>query len=125
MEDEPIKKMSFGLGLEDIKVIENELTLWDEKSKDLQQERHWGKFSFYFWKITANKLGWCPHTLTLFYFRHLDKEAKEKEAANIKVCERLEDALNTCWASLNTYGEHIIIDKKVKNAIKLKNEQML
>jgi hypothetical protein len=98
MEDEPIKKMSFGLGLEDIKVIEEALDSWDEigkDMKDIEAKKHSGKFSFYFWKITASKLGWCPHTLSLFYFRHLDNVAKEKEAASINVSERLEDALKT------------------------------
>lgn len=46
------------------------------------------------------------------------KELKEEvELINDKAAPDLLTALQACWASLKTYGEHTIIDNQVENAI--------
>lgn len=71
LEDKYVRVL-FGLKPEHIEVIEAELLRF--KEIEPKYPNYEPKFQKYVWDSIAAKVGWCPFTLSLAYFKQLDKQ---------------------------------------------------
>lgn len=62
-------KLVFGLQPMELIKINKELKKWDSEPSFINES---AKFSKSFWEFMGTKLNWCPHTLSLHYFKIRD-----------------------------------------------------
>lgn len=78
MEEKPIK-ITFGIQPKMLKRIEELSKYWDDvrdrDDKDSLPDG-WIKYDRSFWEKLGEEFGWEPLTLTLHYFKHLNKVEK-------------------------------------------------
>lgn len=66
-------KITFGLQKHHIEHIEAEIKRWEEMPL-LHEGEDYGRCKYikYLWEKLGKELGWCPFTLALYYFEHLE-----------------------------------------------------
>jgi hypothetical protein len=69
--DDSKVKITFGLQNEHIEIIEAELKEWSKPMDDGYICD--GKYIKSVWEKLGKKIGWCPFTLSLYYFEYLEK----------------------------------------------------
>lgn len=75
MEEKQIK-ITFGIQPKMLQRIEELSTHWDsirgEDDMEVLKEG-WIRYDRHFWDKLGEEFGWCPFTLALHYFKHLNK----------------------------------------------------
>lgn len=66
-------KITFGLQVHHIDHIESELQRWNDMPPTIDGDKADPKFIKYVWEKLGKELGWCPFTLALYYFEHLEE----------------------------------------------------
>lgn len=66
-------KVTFGLQPDQIERIEAELKRWEEMPPLNDGENPNPKYMKCVWDKLGKELAWCPSTLALYYFKHLDR----------------------------------------------------
>lgn len=69
-------KITFGIQPNMLKRIEEVSKYWDDIRKEGDEdflEAGWIRYDRHFWEKLGEEFGWCPFTLALHYFKHLNK----------------------------------------------------
>ena len=66
-------KITFGLQTHHIEHIEAELQRWKDMPPTSDGEKADPKYIKYVWEKLGKELAWCPFTLALYYFEHLEE----------------------------------------------------
>jgi len=69
-------KITFGLQAHHIDHIEAELQRWNDKPPTNDGDKADPKYIKYVWEKLGKEMSWCPLTLALYYFEHLENKTK-------------------------------------------------
>jgi len=69
-------KITFGLQPSHTKHIETEMQRWRDMPPTSDGGKANPRYIRYVWEKLGKELGWCPFTLALYYFKHLEEQTQ-------------------------------------------------